>query len=70
MKNDGLEWIRTYTEGEPLLPFCKKIDSMTIADSIIGIRPDETWEEASRRHKIEQRVKKINKIKDKIKKGS
>lgn len=67
MKNEGLDWIRTYTENQPLLPFAKKIDGMTIADSIIGMRPDETWEEACNRHKIEQRVKKINKIKDKIK---
>jgi hypothetical protein len=70
MKNEGLDWIRTYTEGEPLLPFSMKVSPNTIGDDLIGMRPDETWEEASRRHRVEQRVKKINKIRDKIKKGS
>ena len=69
MESEG-NWIRTYTEGEPLLPFAKKISGNSLADDIIGFRPDETWEQACRRHMLEQRVKKINKIKDKIKKGS
>ena len=53
-----------------LLPICKKIDATLISDKLIGMRPDETWEHACQRHMLEQRVKKINKIRDKIKKGS
>ena len=56
--------------SELVFPLSKKIDSGPIADSIIGIRPDESWEHACRRHLLEQRAKKINKIQNKIKKGS
>ena len=70
MNNSGLDWIRTYTEGEPLLPFSLKVSPNTIGDDLIGMIPDETWEEACSRHRVEQRVKKIKKIQGKIKKGS
>jgi len=70
MDNDGINWIRTYTEGEPLLPFSMKVSPNTIGDDLIGMRPDETWEQACRRHLLEQRTKKIHKIQCKIKKGS
>jgi len=53
-----------------LFPPSKKKDSGLIGDSIIGIRPDESWEHAVWRHKIEQRVKKINKIKNNLSKNT
>lgn len=67
MKNDGLDWIREYNGNHPLLPTTRKISGTSVADSIIGMRPNETWSQAVRRHVLEQRVKKIHKIQEKIK---
>ena len=53
---------------KPLLPISSKIDGNLIADDIIGFAADETWEHAVWRFKIEKRVKKINKICEKMKK--
>ena len=52
---------------KPLLPFVKKIPYESLAENLIGIRPDEKWDDAVRRHLLEQRVKKINKIRNNIK---
>ena len=56
--------------NKSLLPISKKIDGILLSDKLIGMRPDEIWDEAVRRYTVEQRVKKINKIRNKIKKGS
>jgi len=48
---------------KPLLPKSNKVFGSALAEDIIGIRPNETWTEAIKRHIIEQRIKKINKIK-------
>lgn len=68
--SSGLGWLNDYTGNEPLLPIVKKIDGTRLTDLIIGMRSDETWEHAVWRHTMEQRIKKINKIKEKIEKGS
>ncbi len=52
---------------KPLFPFVKKVPYETLAEGIIGIRPDEKWDDAVRRHILKQRVKKINKIRNNIK---
>lgn len=44
-------------------PIIKKIHPELLSDSIISMSPGETWEHAVQRYKIEQRIKKINKIK-------
>ena len=63
MSNNGLDWMKEYlyNHDAPLLPFAKKIDGNTIAEDIIGFAADETYSHAVHRHKLEQRVKKINK---------
>ena len=54
---------------KPLLPYCENVDSEPIGENIIGIRPDEKWEDAKKRFILEKRTKKIRKILE-IKKGS
>lgn len=49
-----------------LLPIVKKVAAKSIADELIGIRPDETYEQAYNRHIMEQRNVKINKIRNEI----
>ena len=51
-----------------LYPYIRKINDVGIVEDIIGIRPDETMEEAVNRHLLEKRVKKIKKIQDRMKK--
>ena len=53
---------------ESLLPISKKTDGNTIAEDIIGFAADETWGHAVWRYHIEKRIKKINKIREKMKK--
>jgi hypothetical protein len=55
---------------KPLLPISKKMYGNTIAEDIIGFAADESWEHAVWRHKVEQRVKKINKIKNNLSKNT
>jgi len=45
-----------------LLPIAKKIADKSIDEDLIGLRPDETWNQAVQRHLLEKRYKKINKI--------
>jgi len=52
---------------EPLLPFAKKVSGEMIGDNIVGMKPDETWEDAVKRFTLERRMKKVIKIKKKIK---
>lgn len=49
---------------ESLLPFSRRITAKTIGEDIIGMRVGETWGQAVRRHILEQRTKKINKLMD------
>jgi hypothetical protein len=51
-----------------LLPIAKRVSANSIADDIIGMRPDETWEHAVHRHMLEMRLKKITKIRQQMKK--
>jgi len=44
------------------LPVSKKLGSGLLADSIIGIRPDESWDDAIKRFIKERRVKKLKEI--------
>jgi ppGpp synthetase/RelA/SpoT-type nucleotidyltranferase len=53
---------------KPLFPFVKKVPYETLAEDIVGIRIGESFDNALRRHILDKRVKKINKIKDKMKK--
>jgi len=52
---------------KPLLPFSKKVSGELLGDNIIGMRPGETWDNAVKRFTLEQRMKKIIKIKKKNK---
>lgn len=45
-----------------LLPKSKKVDTNTLAENIIGFRPDESWADAIKRFILEKRKKKIDKI--------
>lgn len=45
-----------------LLPKVKYNNYQSIAEDLISIRPDETWEHAIKRHKAQQHLNKINKI--------
>jgi hypothetical protein len=47
---------------KPLLPKVKNISSNLLADDIVGMRSDETWNKAVKRFILEKRMKKINKI--------
>ena len=47
---------------QPLLPKVKNISNKLLADNIIGMRPDEKWDDAVKRFILEKRIKKINKI--------
>ena len=49
-----------------IFPLVKQVSYETIAEDIIGMRPGERFEDAARRHLIEQRVKKIAKIRLKM----
>ncbi len=61
------------SEVKNILPLSRQISANTIADDIIGIRPNESWEEATNRFILEKRIKKlkhiINKIEEKRKGG-
>lgn len=50
------------------LPNVKKIHGKSVAEDIIGLRPNETFDSAINRYMLEQRRKKINKIAQKINK--
>jgi hypothetical protein len=52
--------------GESFFPIVKKIYGNTIADELISWNPNDTWEEAVRKHHMKKRIEKINKIKSKI----
>ena len=54
---------------DKLLPFAKKVSFDSIGEDIIGLKPDETLDNARRRHLLEKRIKKINKIQNQMKKG-
>ena len=47
-------------------PMVKYTNGMTIADDIVGIRPDERWSDSIKRFNAEKRRKKIEKIKNKL----
>lgn len=47
---------------KPLLPISRKSDTNTLAENIIGFRPDEKWKDAVKRFIMEKRMNKINKI--------
>jgi len=49
-----------------LLPIARRVSANSIADDIIGMRPDENWDKAVHRHMLEMRLKKITKIKQKL----
>jgi len=51
-----------------LLPIVRRVSANSIADDLIGMRPDETWDKAVHRHMLEMRLKKITKIKQQMKK--
>lgn len=50
-----------------LLPIAINIQARTIGQDLISVRPGETMTESINRHIIEQRSKKIKKIKNRIK---
>ena len=60
------EFIKKWNDLNPL-PIPKKVKSKTLADDIIGIRPNESWSQAIDRHLLEERKKKIKKIYKKMK---
>jgi len=47
-------------------PIARRVSANLIADDLIGLRHDETWEQAVHRHMLEMRLKKITKIKQKL----
>ena len=47
-------------------PIAKKISTKTIGDDIIGVRPGESPEQSYQRHLMEQRKKKLEKIRTRM----
>ena len=55
------------SEVKNILPLSIQINANTIADDLIGIRPNESWEEATNRFILEKRNEKLKHIIKKIK---